>query len=743
MPPFFDTLDLGDPQSQAAMGYLSGLASAFAQGGMPSRAPIPFGSTLGMAASDAMQGAYKGAQNAQSYNKGNIDTANSAVGLDHELLVENMLRRALGKPELTANDLRGGNFLARSPLFGFSDVQASPTAPTAPAGISGTTNEPPPADGSPPSPASDNSGLSTSLAMRMLFGGKDRYQMQRNGWAYDTWTNSWTHLPELGTGVTGELGPDGQVHASVAAGEPEALETVGRAQATGKAALTPMTVYDNAGNEYIVPATALLNSKMANSGGGQSSPLSTSPNAPAQPSAGVGSPYAQRVAQLESGNRTDATNGNSSAAGPDQFINSTWLQQAKKYLPPQMLQGLSDQQILALRTDPKVGPQISAFITDKYAGDNYGQLTQAGIKNVGAGELYLAQHFGPAGAAAILKAPVNTPLAQILPPQVMQANPDLQGATVGDIYSHANTAMRGVTMQAPGPPAQRGLPAAAPPNTPVANSNLGIPTKLDDFLTQLGPGYQPPTRPNAPQGAFMGEPGKGLEEIQKADGDRLEQYSKEAAGGQKIYTNLQQLYEIMGRGLSTGNITAEATHLTGLARQLGMSNLIPKNFDPNDANAFNKLATDLVFAQLKQIGGRPMVSEIEGLRQANPNTALTPAANVEILNNILADQRWRDARSDLGRQYMARFGSLGDFDARFNEKYPETDAYNRISSAAQKAGWKIPGGPGSPSGANGKGFNPDVQKQISEANIEATAKKHNVSVDKVKADLRAAGYQVP
>jgi hypothetical protein len=189
----------------------------------------------------------------------------------------------------------------------------------------------------------------------------------------------------------------------------------------------------------------------------------------------------------------------------------------------------------------------------------------------------------------------------------------------------------------------------------------------------------------------MGEPGKGTEEIQKLDGDRLEQYSKEAAGGQKVFTNLQQLYQILGRGLSTGNLTNAATHLSNYAEQLGMGKLVPKGFNPSDAGAFNKLATDLVFAQLKQIGGRPMVSEIEGLKQANPNTSLTPAANVEILNNLLADQRWRDSRSDLARQYMARFGSLGDFDARFNEKYPETDTLNRITAAATKAGWKMPG----------------------------------------------------
>lgn len=241
----------------------------------------------------------------------------------------------------------------------------------------------------------------------------------------------------------------------------------------------------------------------------------------------------------------------------------------------------------------------------------------------------------------------------------------------------------------------------------------------------------------------MGEPGKGTEEIQKLDGDRLEQYSKEAAGGQKVLTNLQQLYQIMSRGISTGHMTGEATALTNLAQQLGLGRLVPKTFDPNDAAAFNKLATDLVFAQLKQIGGRPMVSEIEGLKQANPNTSLPPAANIEILNNILADQRWRDARADLGRQYMARFGSLGDFDARFNEMYPEVDAYNRVADSAAQSGWKLPGSKATPSGRDNKTPDPKVQAQISDASIQATAKKYGHTVEQVKTQLRASGYQVP
>ena len=135
-----------------------------------------------------------------------------------------------------------------------------------------------------------------------------------------------------------------------------------------------------------------------------------------------------------------------------------------------------------------------------------------------------------------------------------------------------------------------------------------------------------------------------------------------------------------------------ATDLANLARQMGLGNLVPKGFDPNDANAFNKLATDLVFTSLKQLPGQPRVSEIEGLQRANPNISMTPEANVEILNNALAYQRWMDARANLAGQFIHQYpGQLTQFDSAFNKAYPEIDVYNAVANAAQKMGYKMPG----------------------------------------------------
>ncbi|WP_298800099.1 hypothetical protein [uncultured Devosia sp.] len=762
---FFD-LNWQDPNTQAALGTLAGLASGFGKAAMPSTLPIGTGAALGMAADGAYQGGVGGAKAAQAYQGGQLENTGKAVGVDQALIIENVLRKAMGMPPLTAQQMQGAG--ASSPLFGTFQPPQKPAV--TPPSISGAGAAPGTgADGAasnqPGGPASDGSAMGTALVQKLLGfaptdygkaklyasmlrpGSPERAEAERaaahsaginmtpdvrQGGVVTIWNPSKKNddgtvggydiafkNPQLPEGTT--LNDQGE-----AVEVPGAMPLIGKVASVkegAKAQYQPLETYDQAGNEYIVPRTALVN------------------GAPAQPGASApGGGYAQRVAQIESGGNAGAENGASSAEGAHQFLNQTWLEQAKKYLPANITQGRTDQQLLALRKDP----QVSSFVTNAYARENAGALQASGVQNIGAPELYMAHHFGPQGAATILKAPANTPLTKILPPAVIAANPDLKDATVADVYSHARQEMKGVQFNAPSvTPQQQPAPAAGQPNTPVQNSAIGIPTKLEDFLSKLGPNYQVPGRPMAPAGALLGEPSKGTEEIQKLDADRLEQYSKEAAGGQKVYTNLQQLYQIMGRGLSTGNMTNAASNLANYAQQIGAARLVPKNFDPNDAAAFNKLATDLVFAQLKQIGGRPMVSEIEGLKQANPNTGLPVAANVEILNNILADQRWRDSRADLARQYMARFGSLGDFDARFNEMYPEVDAYNRIADKAAASGWKMPGGKDTPSGRDKKGPDPAVQAKITPKAIAATAKKYGKTEDYVKQQMRAAGYKVP
>lgn len=120
-----------------------------------------------------------------------------------------------------------------------------------------------------------------------------------------------------------------------------------------------------------------------------------------------------------------AKNPRSSATGNGQFIDSTWLSTVKSVNPP-WAKGLSDQQILAKRADPG----LSNEMTVEYAQQNAGTLASQGFP-VTTASLALAHRFGPQGAEQVLRASPDTPMASILPKQVIAANPELAKMNAG------------------------------------------------------------------------------------------------------------------------------------------------------------------------------------------------------------------------------------------------------------------------------------------------------------------------
>ncbi len=152
------------------------------------------------------------------------------------------------------------------------------------------------------------------------------------------------------------------------------------------------------------------------------------------------------IISVESGGNPNARNPNSSATGAGQFISSTWLDTIKT-ARPDLAEGKSDQELLALRTDP----QLSRQMTEAYAAQNGAILTKAGHA-VTPGTTYLAHFAGPQGAVAALNADPSAPVASVMGAAAMKANPFLQGMTVGDLRAWADRKMGGAK-PAPAPPA--------------------------------------------------------------------------------------------------------------------------------------------------------------------------------------------------------------------------------------------------------------------------------------------------
>lgn len=133
--------------------------------------------------------------------------------------------------------------------------------------------------------------------------------------------------------------------------------------------------------------------------------------------------------RLESGGDDNAYNPRSGALGKHQFLASTWLGLVRRHQPA-WAQGLSTAQILDARRDGARSDQMVAL----YDQESAQQLARAGYAAT-PGNLYLAHHFGAAGARKILGATDDTPMQSLVTRAAYRANPHLHGKTKAQVMA--------------------------------------------------------------------------------------------------------------------------------------------------------------------------------------------------------------------------------------------------------------------------------------------------------------------
>jgi hypothetical protein len=138
--------------------------------------------------------------------------------------------------------------------------------------------------------------------------------------------------------------------------------------------------------------------------------------------------YTARMLQAEGTGRNLA----STAQGPGQFIDSTFVQTFKKTFPD-AARGMTDPQILAQR-----GTGVETAMLKKFTEDNQSVLASKGFAPTNA-NTYLAHFLGAGGATKVLSAAPNTPIEQVVDAASIAANPTVfrQVRTAGDMQQWA------------------------------------------------------------------------------------------------------------------------------------------------------------------------------------------------------------------------------------------------------------------------------------------------------------------
>ena len=148
--------------------------------------------------------------------------------------------------------------------------------------------------------------------------------------------------------------------------------------------------------------------------------------------------FLDRLMRAESGGRRYAKNPASSALGPFQFIETTFLDIVRRNFPG-LASGKTDADILTLRTDPQVSRDVALI----YTRENANALAAKGVEATAA-NLRLAFFAGAGGALKVIGAKPEELVSNLLSEAAIAANPFLRSMTASDLLAKASREAEGV-----------------------------------------------------------------------------------------------------------------------------------------------------------------------------------------------------------------------------------------------------------------------------------------------------------
>lgn len=130
----------------------------------------------------------------------------------------------------------------------------------------------------------------------------------------------------------------------------------------------------------------------------------------------IGQSFKAKVSGAESSDDYGAKNPNSSATGKYQITKGTW-------------------ESLGFDWKDIGNPELQEQAMDMLTARNAAEMQQALGRVPNDTEMYLAHRFGTSGATQLLNAPIDDDISKHVSKQVMEANPDLKGLSVGDLVT--------------------------------------------------------------------------------------------------------------------------------------------------------------------------------------------------------------------------------------------------------------------------------------------------------------------
>jgi len=141
--------------------------------------------------------------------------------------------------------------------------------------------------------------------------------------------------------------------------------------------------------------------------------------------------FLDQLMAAESGGHLHKKNPRSTALGPFQFIQSTFLVVVNKHFPHEVA-GLTERQVLARRTEIV----FSRRVARAYANDLISALKNNGLRATPL-NVRIAFLVGPSAAIRLLRVQPHKPLKEVLSPYAIAANPFMSGATIARLVQKA------------------------------------------------------------------------------------------------------------------------------------------------------------------------------------------------------------------------------------------------------------------------------------------------------------------